>query len=119
NPELAHEWLTLSARGNDPLGQRLLGDFYLNGENGAPDPLIAAGGYSRPRKAALLDDADAQAMLGAAYQIGAGVPRDAVTALAWLTRAHRSRSRFAERFYVAVRDSCTDEQREEAERRAD
>jgi TPR repeat protein len=71
------------------------------------------------RKAALLDDADAQAMLGAAHQIGAGVPRDPVAAFAWLTRAHRSRSRFAEQFYAAVRDSCTEEQREEAERRAD
>lgn len=187
NPELAHQWLTLSARGNDPLGQCLLGDFYFNGENGAPDRSIAEEWYARAakqgephaqnmmswmlaesdhrkpdyaearswalkaaeqglpsamariglmyhnalgverdaaaaavwwRKAALLDDADAQAMLGAAYQIGAGVPRDPVMALAWLTRAHRSRSRFAERIYVAVRDSCTDEQREEAERHA-
>lgn len=187
NPGVAHRWLTLSARGNDPQGQCLLGDFYFNGEDGTPDRSIAEEWYARAakqgearaqdmlswmlaesdhrkpdyaearkwalkaaeqgvpsamtrlglmyhnalgverdaaaavawwRKAALLGDADAQAMLGAAYHVGAGVPRDAVAALAWLMRAHRSRSRFAEKFYVAVRDSCTDEQCEEAERRA-
>jgi TPR repeat protein len=188
NPELAEKWLTLSAQGNDPLGQRLLADFHFNGEKGAPNRSIAEEWYARAarqgesyaqdmlswmltesdhrkpdyaearqwalkaaeqgvpsamtrlglmyhnalgverdaeaaatwwRKAALLDDADAQAMLGAAYHIGAGVPRDAVSALAWLTRAHRAHSKFADRFFVAIRDSCTDDEREEAERRAD
>jgi TPR repeat protein len=70
------------------------------------------------RKAAHLDDADGQAMLGAAYHLGAGVERDPVAALAWLTRARRARSPFADRFYAAVRESCTAEQRQEAERRA-
>jgi TPR repeat protein len=55
-------------------------------------------------------------MLGAAYHLGAGVPRDPVIALAWLTRARIARSKFADRFYNAVRDSCTPEQRREAER---
>jgi TPR repeat protein len=68
------------------------------------------------RRAALLGDADGQAMLGAAYHLGAGVPRDPVIALAWLTRARIARSKFADRFYNAVRDSCTPEQRREAER---
>src|SRR5262249_24793742 len=35
NPELAEKWLTLAARADDPLGQRLLGDFHFNGEKGA------------------------------------------------------------------------------------
>jgi len=57
-------------------------------------------------------------MLGAAHHIGAGVSKDPVVALAWLTRARLARSKFADRFYNAVRDSCTPEQRREAERRA-
>jgi TPR repeat protein len=70
------------------------------------------------RKAALLGDADGQAMLGAAYHLGAGVERDRVAALAWLTRARDARSKFADRFYHAVRQSCSVDERAEAERRA-
>jgi uncharacterized protein len=68
------------------------------------------------RKAALLGDADGQAMLGAAYHLSAGVARDPVTALAWLTRARRARSPFADRFYAGVRRTCTAEQIREAKR---
>ena len=46
------------------------------------------------------------------------MPRDPVLALAWLTRARVARSKFADRFYNAVREACTPEQRQEAERRA-
>jgi TPR repeat protein len=70
------------------------------------------------RRAALLGDADGQAMLGAAHQLGAGVEQDRVAALAWLTRARLARSKFADRFYNAVRDSCSAAERQEAERRA-
>ena len=70
------------------------------------------------RKAALLDDADGQAMLGAAHHLGAGVERDRVAALAWLTRTRAARSQFADRFYVAVRESCSPQERREAERQA-
>jgi TPR repeat protein len=187
NIDLAHKWLMLAAKAGDPLGQRLLGDFYFNGEDGAPDRAIAEEWYARAAKqgegyaqdmlswilidgdhrkpdykkahewalkaaaqgiaasmtrlgllyhnalgverdanlaaqwwlnAAILGDADGQAMLGAAYHLGAGVPREPVIALAWLTRARGARSKFADRFYNAVRDSCTPEQRCEAEHRA-
>jgi TPR repeat protein len=70
------------------------------------------------RKAALLGDADGQAMLGAAHHIGAGVARDPVAALAWLTRARAGGSPFAARFYDGVRASCTAAQAGEAQRRA-
>jgi uncharacterized protein len=75
--ELAHKWLSLAAKAGDPLGQRLLGDFYFNDEGGAPDRAIAEEWYAR-----------------AAQQ---GEP---------------------DRFYNAVRDSCTPEQRRAAEQRA-
>jgi TPR repeat protein len=58
-------------------------------------------------------------MLGAAHHLGAGVERDPVSALAWLTRARAARSKLADRFYIGVRDGCSAEQRREAERRAD
>jgi uncharacterized protein len=132
--DLAAKWLTLAAKAGDPLGQRLLGDFHFNGLLGKPDASLTrlgllynnARGVERDaaaaakwwRMAAEHDDADGQAMLGAAYHLGAGVERDQVTALAWLTRARAARCTFADRFYKAVRESCTPEQRREAERRA-
>jgi hypothetical protein len=70
------------------------------------------------RKAALLGDGDGQALLGAAHHLGAGAERDPVTALVWLIRARALRSKFADRFYAGVRNSCTPQQRREAERRA-
>ncbi len=70
------------------------------------------------RKAAMLGDADGQAMLGAAYHLGAGVRRNRVKALAWLIRAKAGSSPFADRFYAAVRDSCTPKNLREAEARA-
>src|SRR5262245_37854007 len=70
------------------------------------------------RKAALLGDADGQAMLGAAHHLGAGVARDPVAALGWLMRARAARSPFADRFYTGVRAACSAEQMREAERRA-
>ena len=39
--DLALKWLTLSAKAGDVLGQRLLGDYYFNGEDGAPQRSIA------------------------------------------------------------------------------
>jgi TPR repeat protein len=187
SPGLAQQWLALAAKAEHPLGQRLLGDFHFNGEDGKPDRAIAEEWYARAarqgepfaqdmlswilaesdhreadhvqarewalkaaeqgvaasmtrlgllynnalgverdtkaaahwwRKAALLGDADGQAMLGAAHHLGAGVERDRVAALAWLTRARAARSPFADRFYAAVRDSCSPAERQEAERRA-
>jgi TPR repeat protein len=92
-----------------------LGLIYHNALGVERDAKVAAQWW---QKAAALDAADAQAMLGAAYHLGAGVPRDPVIALAWLTRARFARSKFADRFYHAVRGSCSPEQRLEGERRA-
>jgi len=69
-------------------------------------------------KAALRDDHDAQAMLGAAHHLGSGVVRDAVAALAWLHRAERGGSALAKPFLAAAAAACTAEERAEAERRA-
>jgi hypothetical protein len=66
----------------------------------------------------LLGDADGQAMLGAAYHLGAGVERDPVAALAWLARARAGRSPFADRFYAGVHQCCTADEIREAEHRA-
>ncbi len=44
---LARQWLTLAAKAGDPLGQRLLADFYFNGEDGAPQRSIAEEWYAR------------------------------------------------------------------------
>lgn len=66
----------------------------------------------------MLGDADGQALLGAAHHLGAGVDRDPIAALAWLTRARDAHSKFADKLYLAVLGSCSTEQRREAERRA-
>ena len=63
-------------------------------------------------------DARARAEIGRCFVNGLGVPRDTALALEWLTRARAARSKFADRFYIGVRDACTAEQRREAERRA-
>ncbi len=55
----------------------------------------------------MLGDADGQAMLGAAHHIGQGVPRDPVTAYAWLMRARWGGSKLAERFISPVFASLT------------
>jgi TPR repeat protein len=47
NVGLAREWLTQSAKAGDPLGQKLLADFYFNGEDGTPDRAIAEEWYAR------------------------------------------------------------------------
>ncbi|KGM29994.1 hypothetical protein P409_35725 [Inquilinus limosus MP06] len=48
-------------------------------------------------------DADAQAMLGAAYHLGSGVPKDPVQALAWLQRGQAGGSALAGRFLGPAR----------------
>ena len=58
--ELALKWLTLAAKAGDVLGQRLLGDFYFNGEHGTPNRSIAEEWYAR---AAKQGDPHAQDML--------------------------------------------------------
>jgi len=46
-------------------------------------------------------------MLGAAYHLGAGVPRDPVVALSWLLRGREGGSELAVPFLDAVRASLT------------
>jgi hypothetical protein len=50
--------------------------------------------------------------------MGAGVARDPVAALTWLSRAQRGGSMLAEPFLPAARAACTPDQRVEAERAA-
>jgi uncharacterized protein len=57
-------------------------------------------------------------MLGAAHLLGAGVPRDGVTALAWLLRARTRGSALAEPFLRNARSALSADQVAEAERRA-
>ena len=70
------------------------------------------------RKAATRGDGEGQAMLGAAYHLGSGAPRDAVEAFAWLTWARQNGSPLASQFFEAVRQTLSPEQKAEAERRA-
>jgi hypothetical protein len=111
----AREWAQKAAAQGNAASMTRLGLLYHNALGVERDPIAAAQWW---RKAAALDDADGQAMLGAAHHLGAGVPRDPIVALAWLTRARNARSKFADRFYNAVREACTPDQRHEAERRA-
>jgi TPR repeat protein len=55
----------------------------------------AAEACKRYRKAAEQNFADAQADLGAAYSLGAGVPKDLVQAYKWLTLAAARGNKFA------------------------
>ena len=58
-------------------------------------PEDAAEACKRYRKAAEQNFADAQADLGAAYSLGAGVPKDLVLAYKWLTLAAARGNEFA------------------------
>ena len=98
----AREWASKAAAQGIAASMTRLGLLYHNALGVERDADAAAQWW---RKAAALDDADGQAMLGAAHHLGAGVPRDPVIALAWLTRARIARSKFADRFYNAVRES--------------
>jgi uncharacterized protein len=79
------------------------------------DPAIAAAWW---RRAAELGDADAQAMLGAAYHLGSGVPIDQVAALAWLLRAEVGSGILAAPFIGPVRALLSPEEIADAESRA-
>jgi hypothetical protein len=57
-------------------------------------------------------------MLGAALYLRAGAKRDLTAALAWLIRAQAAQSEFADKFFAAVYQQCTPEERAEAAKRA-
>ena len=112
----ARAWALKAAEQGVAASMTRLGLLYHNALGVERDPVAAAMWWE---KAAYRDDGDGQAMLGAAYHLGSGRPRDPVAALHWLKRAKRHYSHFADRFYEAVWTSCSPEQREEAERRAE
>jgi TPR repeat protein len=86
--------------------------IYHNALGVARDPGRAAYWWQR---AASKGEPDAQAMLGAAHHIGAGVGHEPILALAWLIRAMRGGSELAAPFVQAVRAALTPEQIAEAE----
>ena len=57
-------------------------------------------------------------MLGAAFHLGAGVPRDAVAAFALLLRAREGGSGLAQHFFAAVKGTLSPFELAEAEARA-
>jgi uncharacterized protein len=57
-------------------------------------------------------------MLGAAFHLGAGVPRDAIAAYALLLRARKAGSALAAPFIDAVRAGLSPHELQEAEQRA-
>jgi TPR repeat protein len=57
-------------------------------------------------------------MLGAAYFLGTGVPRDGVSALAWLLRAKAGGSKLADPFLLPARSALSADDAARAERRA-
>ena len=111
----AREWALRAANQGVASSMTRLGLLYHNALGVERDPIQAALWWER---AAYRDDGDAQAMLGAAYHLGSGRPRDPVEALTWLKRARANKSPFADRFFEAVTTSCSNEQRNEATRRA-
>ena len=70
------------------------------------------------QRGAARGDADGQAMLGAAYHLGAGVPRDPIAAYVWLLRAREGGSALAERFLEAARGALSPAEIAAAERAA-
>ena len=69
-------------------------------------------------KAAERGDADSQAMLGAAFHLGAGVPEDRVAAFALLLRARNGGSALASHYFETVRGTLAPHEIAEAEARA-
>jgi hypothetical protein len=65
-----------------------------------------------------LGDADAQAMLGAAYHLGTGVPVDPLAALTWLLRGKAGGSTLAAPFLGPVRAALSPVEIAEAERQS-
>jgi TPR repeat protein len=92
-----------------------LGMIYHNALGVDRDPAVAAEWWA---KAAMRGDADGQAMLGAAYILGNGLPRDGVAALSWLLRAQAGHSPLANKFFKSARSVLSADEIAEAERRA-
>jgi len=115
NYDESREWALKAAAQGSASSMTRLGLFYHNALGVERDPIQAAMWWER---AAYRNDGDAQAMLGAAYHLGSGRPRDPVEALHWLKRARANASPFADRFFEAVTNACTNDQRAQVARRA-
>ncbi len=93
-----------------------VGDIHHNALGVARDVDAAARWWG---EAARRGHAEAQAMLGAAYLAGKGVPRDVVEALHWLLRAEAGGAgELAAGFLREAQAHAKPAQRTEAERRA-
>jgi uncharacterized protein len=92
-----------------------MGMIYYNALGVDRDPAVAVAWWA---KAAAHGDADAQAMLGAAYILGIGLVRDGVAALSWLLRAQAGHSLLANKFLKSARSALSADEIAEAERRA-
>src|ERR1044072_6850531 len=99
-----------AAQGNAASMTRL-GMIFHNALGLERDAVAAADWW---RKAALLGDADGQAMLGAAYHLGAGVAGNPGVSFAWLLRARDGGSALASQFFDTVRAILTPEEKTEA-----
>jgi len=108
-------WALAAAEQGIPAAMTRVGMIYHNAIGVERDPGVAVMWWE---KAALRKDADAQAMLGAACLLGAGVAQDGIVALAWLLRAKAGGSALAEPFIASARASLSGEAIAEAERRA-
>jgi TPR repeat protein len=102
-PKRALQWLSASAAAGDRLGVDR-------------DPAQAVSWW---RRGAERGDPDGQAMLGAAYHLGAGVKRDPIEAFTLLTRARAGGSTLAAGFLDAVRAGLSAQEIAASERRAD
>ena len=93
-----------------------LGDIHHNALGVERNPQMAAAWW---RQAAMLEHAEAQAMLGAAHLTGQGVPLDRIEALHWLLRAEKGGAgELAAGFLTEARTGMELLDRTEAARRA-
>jgi TPR repeat protein len=97
--------------------QNNIGAFFCDGLGVERNPSPSLAG-SRWRRGAEPSDADGQAMLGAAYYLGAGVARDPLEAYVWLVRLSAGGSALAEQFFQVVRAMLSAKQIAQAEAHA-
>jgi len=95
--------------------QNNIGAFFCDGRGVERNPSQAGSWW---RLGAERSDADGQAMLGAAYYLGAGVARDPLEAYVWLVRSSAGGSALAEQFFQVVRAMLSAKQIAQAEAHA-
>ena len=115
DPAEARRWALAAAEHGVAAAMTRLGMIHHNALGVERDSDMAVAWW---RKGALRGDADGQAMLGAAYFLGAGVARNGVIALEWLLRARAGGSQLADPFVAPARAALMAEEIATAERRA-